>query len=152
MMALKNVQQCLASSAQKPASPNHITCNVQPSAHLPRPGKDPSLALVVHSNGLGLPRLLAAPLLAAPDVSPASTTAAKTHLDQPRDNGSSASDPHEDKHLGTNVSTNVDLRDRGDGVAEDDEQNRGKNGSDRGQKGGDKGEEAHEESGPAGVD
>ena len=108
-----------------------------------------SRSLLIDPGCLCLPGLLASSLLSLLDVSSAGTAAAQTGLDQPGEDRSGCSNPHECKHFGAQFSANIEFFDRGKCVLHDDKHDSGDDGGDSGEECGQEGEDASEESEPA---
>lgn len=110
------------------------------------------LWLLTDTRRLRIPSLLAPSLLASAHVPTTGAAAAHAHLDQPCQDRSGSSDPHEREHLNANIGFDVELGRRRNSFLHDDEHDRGDDGGDGCAEGAEEGENGDGKRGPAGED
>ena len=112
----------------------------------------PALLVERPRRAIRAPCLLRSGLLALLDIPSARAAAALSQCDQECKDGSDSCYPHECEHLRADLSSNVQLLDRGDGILHDDEHHCRDDRSHGGEEGGQEGEDGDQKTDPAGVD
>lgn len=111
-----------------------------------------SRGLGTRSSLLARPRLLAPPLLPPSHIPPCRTAARQAKHNEPSEDGSPGTDPHESEHLDAYARANVERCDGREDVPNDDEHDGGEDSSDSRKEGAEESEDHDGQRGPSAED